>query len=70
MILTLKNKKQPAKINAMKVNITIVVSDFLPNPIAELMIKVIRKVKNNDPPLSIPVTCASPIGNANSHPRS
>lgn len=54
----------------MKVNITIVVSDFLPNPIAELMIRVVRKVKNSDPPLRIPVTWASPIGNANSHPKS
>lgn len=54
----------------MNANITIVVSDFYPNPIAELMIKVVMKVKNNDAPFSIPVTCASPIGKANSHPRS
>lgn len=66
----MKNKKHPAKRNPMNANITIVVSDFYPNPIAELMIKVVMKVKNNDAPFSIPVTCASPIGKANSHPRS
>ena len=58
MISTLKNNTHPAKINAIKVNITIVVSDFYPNPIAELIINVVKNVKNNDPPLRIPVTCA------------
>ena len=56
MISTLKNSTHPAKIKAIKANITIVVSDFLPNPTAELMIKVVKNVKNNDPPLRIPVT--------------
>ncbi len=40
----------------MNVNITIVESDFSPNPIAELIIKVVINVKNNDPPFNIPVT--------------
>lgn len=56
MISTLKNNTQPTKINAINANITIVVSDFLPNPIAELIINVVKNVKNNDPPLRIPVT--------------
>lgn len=58
MISTLKKSIHPAKINAIKANITIVVSDFLPNPTAELIIKVVKNVKNSDPPLRIPVTCA------------
>ena len=56
MILTLKNKKHPIEMNPMNANMTIVLSDFYPNPIAELMISVVMKVKNKEAPLRMPVT--------------
>lgn len=50
--------------------ITINELDFDPNPTVELMIKVMRNVNRSEDPFNIPITCAYPIGKANSHPKS
>lgn len=46
----------PTDIKTIKTIITIIVSVDYPNPIAELIIKVVKNVKNNELPFSIPVT--------------
>jgi hypothetical protein len=45
----------PHNINAIKIIITIIVSFLSPKPTAELTIKVVRNVKNNEAPFKIPV---------------
>lgn len=64
LIGVLKYRNDPAAIKPKRIKKNIPVFNSVPNPIAAVKIASIIKAHIKAPPFSIPVTCASPIGNA------
>lgn len=66
----LKKSTDPARIKSVKTTMVIRLDCELLNPTVDAMIVLVMKAHKRAPPLRRPVTMASPIGKASSHPRS
>lgn len=58
----------PRKRNRISTKMKMTVRVMLPNPIAAVRMESMMNAQTSAPQFSIPVTCASPIGKATSHP--